>query len=357
MTIRPGEARPRRTPARSAPNELDAAGEAELYLAMRHFWHPVIRSAELGDAPEEAVLLGERLVLARLGGQVRCFPNLCVHRGSALSMGWVEGDQLRCRYHGWTYGPDGVCTSIPARFGGVIPRRARLHRYQATEKYGLIWVCLEDQAALPIPGFPEAGDPGFRLVHGPPYDWASSAHRRVENFIDWSHLPWVHDGTLGSRDHPEVPDAEVTRDATGLRFVTTFLVPIGKSGERVETFYEYYLAMPLTVHLRRIGPDQDADVYVLFMTASPLGPAQCRSFWFIARNAPDGPAADARWLEMETRVQQEDKPVVEGQRPQMLPYDLSAELHIRGIDKASLEYRKWLVELAGTVRGRSGQTG
>jgi phenylpropionate dioxygenase-like ring-hydroxylating dioxygenase large terminal subunit len=337
----------------AAPNRLDADGETQLYLAMRHFWHPVLPSADLGDAPAEVVLLGERLVLARLGGEARCFPNLCVHRGSALSMGWVEGDQLRCRYHGWTYGPDGVCTSIPGRFGSVIPRRARLHPYLAAERYGLVWVCLEDEPALPIPGFPEADDQGFRVIPGPPYDWAASAHRRVENFIDWSHIPWVHDGTLGSRDHPEVPDADVTRDATGLRFDTSFQVPIGQHGERVETYYTYYLAMPLTVHLRRTGPAGDADVYVLQMTASPLGPAACRTFWFLARNAPDGPGADASWLAMEGRIQQQDKPVVEGQRPEMLPFDLSAELHIRGIDKASLEYRKWLVELTRAVRGAS----
>jgi len=42
----------------------------------------------------------------------------------------------------------------------------------------------------------------------------------------------------------------------------------------------------------------------------------------------------------------QDRPVVESQRPEQLPYDLSAELHIRGVDRASLEYRKWLVELA-----------
>jgi hypothetical protein len=30
----------------------------------------------------------------------------------------------------------------------------------------------------------------------------------------------------------------------------------------------------------------------------------------------------------------------------MLPFDLSAELHIRGVDKVSIEYRRWLVELA-----------
>jgi hypothetical protein len=56
---------------------------------------------------------------------------------------------------------------------------------------------------------------------------------------------------------------------------------------------------------------------------------------------------------MEGRIQQQDKPVVESQRPEMLPFDLSAELHIRGIDKASLEYRKWLVELTRAVRDAS----
>jgi hypothetical protein len=30
----------------------------------------------------------------------------------------------------------------------------------------------------------------------------------------------------------------------------------------------------------------------------------------------------------------------------MLPFDLSAELHIRGVDKVSVEYRRWLIELA-----------
>jgi vanillate O-demethylase monooxygenase subunit len=329
-------------------NDLDTKGEEELYLAMRHFWHPVQRSAEVGNAPRGVVLLGERLVLARLNGEVRCFPDLCVHRGSALSMGWIENGELRCRYHGWTYGADGACTSIPARFGHVIPSRARLRAYLAREAYGLVWVCLEDAAILPIPDFPEFSDPSFRVVPGPEYDWNTSAHRRVENFIDWSHIPWVHDGTLGSRDRPEVPDAEVSRDATGMVFSCQFDVPIGESGESVPAAYRYYLAMPLTVHLRRTGPAGDADVYVLMMAASPRGPRSCRSFWFIARNAPD--RDDDKWLRMEARVQEEDKPVVEGQRPEMLPFDISAELHMRGIDKASLEYRKWLLELARMLR-------
>jgi phenylpropionate dioxygenase-like ring-hydroxylating dioxygenase large terminal subunit len=144
-------------------NELDTSGEARLYFAMRHFWHPVMSSADLGDEPAAATLLGERLVLARLDGAPRCFPDLCVHRGSALSMGWIEDGQLRCRYHGWTYGPDGVCTSIPARFGGVIPNRARIRSYLAAERYGLVWVCHRPS----LTGVPEVAGGGGQGARRP----------------------------------------------------------------------------------------------------------------------------------------------------------------------------------------------
>ena len=56
-------------------NELDVAGEARLYRAMRHFWHPVAYASELTDRPVRAVLLDQAVVLARLGGAVRCFPD------------------------------------------------------------------------------------------------------------------------------------------------------------------------------------------------------------------------------------------------------------------------------------------
>jgi Vanillate O-demethylase oxygenase C-terminal domain len=51
-------------------------------------------------------------------------------------------------------------------------------------------------------------------------------------------------------------------------------------------------------------------------------------------------------LQFNTDVIAADKPVVEGQRPEELPTDLTAELHIRDADRVSIEYRKWLYELA-----------
>lgn len=332
-------------------NELDVAGEAALYRGMRRCWHPVMYSSELGDGPRRAVLLDEPLVVARLGGEVRCFPDLCAHRGTALSLGWVEDDQLRCAYHGWTYGPDGVCTSIPARYGANIPTRAKLKPYPVEEKEGLIWVCLDQDPYFPIPEFPEYSDPDYRTVEIPAYDWRCSAPRRMENFVDFAHFAWVHTGLLGSRDHPEVPEHDVWREGSELHFFQKVVEPnegatkdtLELDEELLEVENTYRLTMPLTIYLNRRFPGDNH--YILVMTASPVGPKHTRSFSFITRNYALA-KGDQEFVRFEQVILDQDRPVVESQRPEELPVDLSAELHIRGVDRVSLEYRKLLIELA-----------
>ncbi len=344
-------------------NELDVAGEARLYRAMRRFWHPVMYASELTDGPKRAVLLEEPVVLLRLGGQVRCFADLCVHRGTALSLGWIEDDQLRCAYHGWTYGPDGVCTAIPARFGSNIPRRAKLKRYQVAEANGLIYVCLsEEEPVFPLPEFPQFGDPRFRVVEVAAYEWETSAARRIENYVDFSHFAWVHDGVLGDRNHPEVPDHDVWREGGELRFgYDDYIEPSdidknegigsndgagdGASAGTVTTQLRYRLSIPNTVLLEQTLP---GGTYVLFFSVSPVGPRRVRNFTFMARDyqLDDPETGDRKMLEFNELVIGQDRPIVESQRPQELPFDLSAELHIRGVDRVSLEFRKWLVELS-----------
>ena len=113
-------------------NVLDRAGEEALHVALRRFWHPVMWADELTDGPKPATLLDEPIVVVRLGGEVAAFKDLCVHRGTALSLGWVEDEHLVCAYHGWTYDSNGVCTRIPSTHGDNIPRKARLIRFRAT---------------------------------------------------------------------------------------------------------------------------------------------------------------------------------------------------------------------------------
>jgi phenylpropionate dioxygenase-like ring-hydroxylating dioxygenase large terminal subunit len=344
-------------------NELDVDGEARLYRALRRFWHPVAYSSEVTDGPVRTVLLDEQLVVVRLGGAVRCFADLCAHRGTAISLGWVEDDQIRCAYHGWTYGPDGVCTAIPARFGSNIPRRARLQPHLVTERYGLIWVCLEDEPLYPIPECPAYDDPGQRVIAVPSYEWRCSAARRIENYVDFAHFAWVHDGVLGDREHPEVPEHDVIREQHWLRFGEEDLYrphdspdeteATARSRERGGLPYAsgtlladkaYRLYMPFTVLLdQRLPGDRH---YLLYFSASPTGPKSTRCFTLMIRNYDMDPGSDHKFEEFNELVIGQDRPIVESQRPEELPVDLSDELHIRGVDRVSLEYRKWLTEFA-----------
>jgi phenylpropionate dioxygenase-like ring-hydroxylating dioxygenase large terminal subunit len=55
-------------------------------------WHPVARVEELaGGGPIGVRLLGEDIVLWGSGGQLFAWRDLCIHRGTRLSLGRVVG--------------------------------------------------------------------------------------------------------------------------------------------------------------------------------------------------------------------------------------------------------------------------
>jgi vanillate O-demethylase monooxygenase subunit len=334
-------------------NPLDVTGEARLYEAMRKFWHPVAYSAELGTGPTKVVLLGQEIALVRLGGQVRAFRDLCVHRGTPLSLGWVEEDQIRCAYHGWTYGADGVCTSIPARHGPNIPKRARLQGYRVEDKDGLIWVCLEGDPVFDPPTLPEFGNDAYRVTPVPTYDWNCGAARRVENFVDFAHIAWVHDGVIGDRNRPEVPEHEVRREGGELRWSATLIEPPSEKLDPslvdgpIYSENQWRLYMPFTVWFHQVMPGDLR--WIVYIAVSPIGPKACRTFTFMGRNY-DFDEDEDKYVQFQLEIAEQDRVVTESQKPEELPVDLSAELHIRGVDAVSLEYRKWLVEIMEKYR-------
>jgi methylxanthine N1-demethylase len=337
-------------------NVLDQAGEARLYRALRRFWHPVCWADELGEKPIAARLLDEPLVLARLEGGVRAFRDLCVHRGTALSLGWVEDGCLVCPYHGWTYDDAGVCRRIPASHGTNIPAKARIQPFAAVEHAGLIWVCLEEPA-MPLPDFPEWGDDAYRLIRIPQYDWHCSAARRVENFVDFSHFAWVHEGILGDRSRPEIPDHDVYRTDATLWFRLGIVEPSndlkGDTGatETIQREPSHYtITMPFTVRLDQ--PLEDDRHFVLFVASCPLSAKETRNFTWNARNYELDPARDQGFVDFQQVILEQDRVVVESQRPEELPIDLSEELHIKGVDRVSIDYRRWLGEIANGEQAR-----
>jgi vanillate O-demethylase monooxygenase subunit len=304
---------------------------------------------------------------------VAAYPDLCAHRGTALSLGWVDqgtapapdgspatGEPcLVCPYHGWTYDQSGTVRRIPAVHGRSIPRRAKIERYATAEHAGLIWVLMdpgpggwEDPAPLyPLPAVPWWGDPALRTIPIKTYDWKSSPARRIENFIDFSHFPWVHEGILGDRAKPLSPDHVVESDEETIKFqialeepqtsVKGDVVP-GAKVQRDPTTYTVHL--PYSVTLDQQLPEGNR--FVLFIAASPLSARETRTFTWNARSYRMEPEADAELAGFQELILDQDQPITESQRPEQLPIDLSAELHIAGPDQASIEYRRILGRIA-----------
>src|ERR1700729_484962 len=319
--------------------------------ALRACWHPVAFGADLTDKPMPADLLGEPLVLWRgPGGGPRALSDLCVHRGTALSLGWISGEELVCAYHGWRYGADGRCVAIPQlEQPGRVPAKARVAAFAAQERYGLIWVALaEPRWALPeVPGL-EAG--GWAGVSAGPCRWQCDAARQVENFTDFGHFPWVHPGLLGDPDRPVVPRHEVRAEGHVLHY--SIVRPEAENSEAFPVFgneqagpperrSRYELHLPYTIALRLGWGGERGMVY--FFASQPIAADRCAGYVVIGRNYNiDQPDRVIR--EFEDTIFGQDQVVVESQRPERVPFDLAAELHLR-FDAVAVAYRRAMREV------------
>lgn len=321
-----------------------------LTTELRHYWHPVAPSSQVQEKPMGACLLDERLALFRSRGQVVAFKDLCIHRGTALSLGWMDGDNLVCAYHGWTYAPDGACIRIPSLLPAQgIPKKARAVSYRVEERYGLVWVCL-GKPRLPIPDYPQASDPSFRTTYLGELDWQAGATRVIENFMDISHFPFVHPTTLGHPDYPITREHTITQHEDGFTFDVDVTDPVNPSATfhlRSRTY------MPFTIlYARDVTPEARFDkerartdaLRALFFTCSPLSAQQTKSFWLTSQNYTSE-SSDNEFKRFGYQILEEDRRIVESQRPEEVPIDLSEELHLKGPDITGIEYRRWLTKL------------
>jgi phenylpropionate dioxygenase-like ring-hydroxylating dioxygenase large terminal subunit len=211
------------------------------------------------------------------------------------------------------------------------------------ERYGLVWVCIEEPKAE-IPEFPpEFDDPGYRWE---PYfsqgQWRANAARIIENLADFSHFPWVHPGILGDREQPECEPVRITDVAGGFQYESEDgLNPFSdKNGAR----RLFTVILPFMVMIQAWEPggtEKSTKIYL----CSPISSKETKFYRFAGRNYRDR-RPDEELNDRHRLIFEQDRVIVEAQRPEELPLDLSEELHLRGPDKTAVEYRRRLRELA-----------
>jgi phenylpropionate dioxygenase-like ring-hydroxylating dioxygenase large terminal subunit len=325
-------------------NDAADAPHSSRYPLLDH-WYPVALSADLTDKPLAARVLDTDIVVWRdATGSAQSFRDLCVHRGTRLSLGWVEDGQLVCPYHGWRFDPDGRVARIPAiPKERPIPAKACAQRFACVERYGLVFVCL-GTPSTPIYEVPEFEDPAFKTHIVGPIRWKTGAARSAENFMDEAHLPWAHPGTLGNRNEvPEIPARDVAERPGAFYYETTSEVrsridPTKMTQNRLT----YDVVLPFTIYHENIYPG-DQRVIDLFLV-TPVSERESVRWMLVARNfGLDQPAE--KFITFTLGIWEEDRVLVESQRPELVPVDWDAELHVRGPDTPSIIYRRKLREM------------
>ncbi len=320
---------------------------------LRNFWYACELSSAITTKPKAIKMLGLDFVLYRNSQeQVVALKDRCSHRGAALSLGKIEGDCLRCPYHGWKYTSDGVCLEIPANQPGVpIPKRACVQAYPVQEKYGWVWLFFGDlcqEKRPPLPPLPEFGEPTFRGVYVE-FKWNAHYTRVLENQIDISHPPFTHANFMGGGmvDKREVEEYDVHLEEWGASATVTGKPPKRtrspwklvhqKQGSRpLRAKFSFYMPNASKIELEfPLGHFK----IVLFSTHLPIDANTTVSKFIHLRNFITMPWADYQARKRLLRLFREDKPVVESQRPKVIPSDLAEELYVPS-DALSIAYRQ-----------------
>lgn len=369
---------------------LPGATLSNTHQALRHCWHPVARSVDVGDRPVRTVLLGEPWVLVRLGAEaaIRAFPDRCPHRQAPLSIGAVTVPQevsegspengrdapaagvrvppvpaLRCAYHGWCFDETGRCVDIPALGpDAAIPPKARLRTaHGVVERHGTVFLCPTHPLAglETVPSIPEADDPAFMPGDLPVMRASACAGLLADNFLDMAHFPFVHAATFGAEE-PVVPTLDVVREGWSYTAVSEHPFnnredPGVAAGERPLVQMRrvtYRVVAPFHLVLRLDFLDSGGTNVIAFFL-QPETEETTRIFSTIWRDDMEG---DERRMgsavDFEVKIVEEDLALQESYDVRALPLDVTAEVHTRA-DRVTLELRRLLADLvqAASVSG------
>jgi nitrite reductase/ring-hydroxylating ferredoxin subunit len=173
-------------------------GESEMPF-VENMWYVAAWSHELNrEKPIGRTIIGEPIVLYRRGdGCAIAFEDRCAHRHAPLSRGRIEGDNLRCMYHGLLYASDGQCRSIPG--GAAVAPGTAVRAFPTVEQSSWIWVWMGDASKADSSTIPSAvglDNPEW-VMRASAMDYEADYQLVNDNLCDLSHLDFVHETTLG----------------------------------------------------------------------------------------------------------------------------------------------------------------
>ena len=205
----------------------ETAANTAMGKLLRSFWQPVAVSKGLAPKSAKAIrILSEDLTLYRgESGKAYLVGSRCLHRLTLLQTGWIEGDEIRCMYHGWKYNGAGRCVERPAE-RIALPDNKKIAGYPTKEYAGLIFAYMGQGEApsFDLPrkdAFERTTDLGFARLEVWPCNW----FQHVENSLDPVHVSFAHMagrvGEFGRAITESIPELSYEETSSGIRQTAT----------------------------------------------------------------------------------------------------------------------------------------
>lgn len=192
------------------------------------YWYPVEYDENVKPGSVIGVTFWKRPIAVYRGmdGQLRALEDRCAHRQLKISTGEVQGCNLTCPYHGWSFDENGKVVQIPHELFGHDMPSLKVGTYPIKVRYGLIWIFPGDPALADvhrIPEIPELEGPLAKRWGCVPVDCTIRGHHSmiIDNVSDFTHA-YLH------RKYRPFTDARLTRcEAEGDKVYVSYDTAVG----------------------------------------------------------------------------------------------------------------------------------
>ncbi len=183
-------------------------------FAPKNAWYVAANREDVGRELLGRTIVNTPLVIYRTeAGEAVVLDGRCPHRHFPLAHSELEGDTIRCGYHGFVFGADGQCLEIPSQ--AHAPKACRVKKYPSVEHGLWLWVWVGDEEKADpalLPTLREIGLEGEGLTGHPlVYNEVACRYQLLnDNLFDLSHLAYLHGTSIGTRENASTPE-ELTR--------------------------------------------------------------------------------------------------------------------------------------------------
>ncbi|HEY1098164.1 MAG TPA: aromatic ring-hydroxylating dioxygenase subunit alpha, partial [Myxococcota bacterium] len=290
----------------------------------------VAPAAALQKDTVSVTVAGTPVVLFRdAAGRARGLVDRCPHRGVQLSLGTVVDGCLTCPFHGWRFDGEGRCVEVP---WNPDARRETLGALPVPvqERGGLLWVFTEAGAVttdepLYVPAILERRD---ITVTTERVRWRTHWSRAMENMLDWPHLPFVHNGTIGRDMRGQRMDIAWAETPSG--GTTSIVIDDEPQPGRLDWLYPNAMVLAVLDTPRR--------TMSMFVSVIPVDEGTTDMLLCTARSFLRARIFNPLFRLANRRIAGEDRAVVESSWPAAVPV-ASAERSVR-TDQPTLVFRK-----------------